>query len=156
MSTLTFHCLYIYILTDVHAQSLSCVWLRNPMDYSRPGFPVLHNLLVFAQTHVHWIGNTIQPSHPLHTLLLLPSIFPSIRVFSNELALCIRWPKSWSFSFRINPSNEYSGLIPRLATVWKVSVPRSPTESCSVSIPVPIYTNYHVFNRQNRHLFVLQ
>ena len=119
-------------------------------------FPVLHHLPVFTQTHVHWIGNTIQPSHPLHTLLLLPSIFPSIRGFSNELALRARWSKSWSFSFRINPSNEYSGLIPWLATVWKVSVPRSPTGSCSVSIPVPICTNYHVLNRQNRHLFVLQ
>ena len=53
----------------------------------------------------------IQPSHPLSSLLLLPSIFPSIRVFSNESALCIRWPKYWSFSFNISPSNEHSGLI---------------------------------------------
>ena len=73
--------------------------------------PVLHHLLELPQTHVHRVGDAIQPSHPLSTRLLLTSIFPSIRVFSNELALCIRWPKYWSFSFNISPSNEYSGLI---------------------------------------------
>ena len=57
---------------------------------------------------VHWVGDVIQPSHPL---LLLSSIFPSIRVFSNELALCVWWPKYWSFRLSISPSNEYSGLI---------------------------------------------
>ena len=62
-----------------------------------------------AQTHVHWVSGAIQPSHPLWPLLLLPSVFPSIRVFSNESALCIKWSKYWSF--RISPSNEYSGLI---------------------------------------------
>ena len=70
-----------------------------------PGFPVLHHLLEFAQT---------LPSNHLilcHPLLLLPSAFPSIKVFSNELALCIRWSKYWHFSFSIRPSNEYSGLI---------------------------------------------
>ena len=60
-----------------------------------------------TQTRVHWVGDAIQPSHPL----LLPSIFPSIRVFSKESALRIRWLKYWNFSFSINPSNEYSGLI---------------------------------------------
>ena len=78
------------------------------MDCSTPGFPVLHNLLEFAQIHVHRVGDAI---HLIPPLLLLPSIFPSIRVFSNESALCIRWPKYWSFSFTICPSNEYSGLI---------------------------------------------
>ena len=74
------------------------------------GFPVLRFLPEFAQTHAHSVGDAIQPSHP-YLFLLLPSIFPSIRVFSNELALHIRWPKYWSFSFNISPSNEYSGLI---------------------------------------------
>ena len=64
-----------------------------------------------AQTDVHWVSDANQPSHPLSSPLLLPSIFPSIRVFSNESALCMRWPKYWSFSFNISPSNEHSGLI---------------------------------------------
>ena len=81
------------------------------MNCSTPGLPVHHQPLEVIQTHVHWVGDAIQPSHPLSSLLLLPSIFPSIRVFSNESALCIRWPKYWSFSFSIIPSNEYSGLI---------------------------------------------
>ena len=69
------------------------------MDCSTPGLPVLHHLPEFAQTHVHWVMDAIQPSHPLS----LPSIFPSIRAFSNDLALHIRWSKYWSFS--ISPSN---------------------------------------------------
>ena len=77
--------------------------------YSTPGVPVLHCLPELAQTHVHAVGDAIQPSRPLSPPLLLPSIFPSIRVFSDGLALCIRWPKYWSFS--ISPSNKYSGLI---------------------------------------------
>ena len=81
------------------------------MDCSTPGFPVLHHLLELAQTHVHWVSDALQPSYPLSSLLLLPSIFPSIRVFFNESVLHIRWPKYWSFSFSISPSNEYSGLI---------------------------------------------
>ena len=85
--------------------------LCDPMDCSTPGFPVLHYLPEFAQTHVLWVGDAIQPSHPLSPLLLLPSVFPIIRVFSIELALCIRRPKYWSFSFSISPSSEYSGLI---------------------------------------------
>ena len=81
------------------------------MDCSTPGFPVFHYLSEFAHIHVH---ESVTPFNHLilfHPLLLLPSIFSSIRVFFNEAALCIRWPKYWSFSFSINPSNEYSGLI---------------------------------------------
>ena len=99
------------------------------MDHSTLGLPVHHQLLEFAQTHVHQVGDAIQPSHSLSPLHLLPSIFPSIKVFSNELAFCIRWPKYWSFSFSLSPSNEYSGLISLLSkglsrvftsiTVWK-------------------------------------
>ena len=87
----------------------SCPTLCNPMDCSSPGFPVHHQLLELAQTHVHQVSDAIQPSHPL--LSLLPSIFPSIRVLSSESVLCIRWPKYCSFSFSISPSNEYSVLI---------------------------------------------
>ena len=92
-------------------QVLSHVWLCDPMDCSTPGLPVHHQLLDFTQTHVHWVGDAIQSSHLLSYPLLLPSIFPSIRVFSNESALHIRWPKHWSFSFNISFSNEHSGLI---------------------------------------------
>ena len=74
-----------------------------------PGFLIYHQLPELAQTHVHRVGDAIQPSHPWSPLPLLPSIFPSTRVFFNEPLLHIRWPKYWSFSF--SPSNEYSGLI---------------------------------------------
>ena len=89
----------------------SCSTLCDPMDCSMPGFPVHHQLLELAQTHVI---ESVMPSNHLilcSPLLLLPSIFASISVFSNESALRIRWPKYWSFSFSISPSNEYSGLI---------------------------------------------
>ena len=89
----------------------SCLTLCDLMDYSMPGFAVLHHLPEPAQTHVHWVGDAIQPSHPLLSPLLLTSIFPSIRVFSNKSALHIRWPNYWSFSFSISPSNEHPGLI---------------------------------------------
>ena len=89
----------------------SCPTVCDPMDCSTPGLPVHHQLLELAQSHVHRVGDAIQPSHPLLSILLPPSIFPSIRVFSNESAFCIRWPKYWSFSFSLSPSNEYSGLI---------------------------------------------
>ena len=83
----------------------------DPMDCSTPGFPVLHYLLEFAQTHVHWIGDAIQPSCPLS------SPTPSVINLSQNQGLfkwvssSHRWSKYWSFSFSINPSNRYSGLI---------------------------------------------
>ena len=89
----------------------SCPTLCNCMDCSTPGLPVHHQLPEFTQTHVHQV---VMPSSYLilgHPLLLLPSIFSSIRVFSNESALHIRWPKYWSLSFNISPSNEHTGPI---------------------------------------------
>ena len=86
-----------------------CLNLYNPMDCSTWGFPVLHHLPKLAQTHFHWVIDAIQPSCPLSSLLLLPWIFPTIRVFSNESALYIRWPKCCNFS--LSPSNYCSGLI---------------------------------------------
>ena len=89
----------------------SCPTFCNPMDCSMPGFPVLHHLLKLFK---FMTIESLMPSNLLafcSPLLLPPSIFLSIRVFSNELALHIRWPKYWSFSFSISPSNEYSGLI---------------------------------------------
>ena len=89
----------------------SCLTLWDPMNRSMPGLPVHHQLLEFTQTHIY---SVVMPSNHLilcRPLLLLPSIFPSIMVFSNELARRIKWPKYWSFIFSISPSNEYSGLI---------------------------------------------
>ena len=86
----------------------SCPTLCDPMGCSTPGYPVLHCLLELVQIHVYWVSDH-QTISFCHLLLLLPSIFPNIRVLSNESALCIRWPKYWSFS--ISPSNEYSGWI---------------------------------------------
>ena len=89
----------------------TCIRLCDPMDCSTPGFPVHHQL----QSLLKLMSiESVMPSNNLifcHSLLLLPSIFPSIRVFSNESVLHIRWPKYWSFSFSISPSNEYSRLI---------------------------------------------
>ena len=81
------------------------------MNHSTAGLPVHHQLQEFTQTHGLWVSDAIQPPHPLSSPLLPPSVFPNIRVFSNESALPIRWPKYWSFSLSIRPSNEYSGLI---------------------------------------------
>ena len=109
---------------DLHIQMLTgcccclvsqlCLTLCDPINCSMPGFP--DHLLEFAQMHVRWLGDAIQPSH----LLLPPSSALSLSqhhglfqswLFFNESALCIRWPNYWSFSFSISPSNEYSGLI---------------------------------------------
>ena len=81
------------------------------MNRSMPGLPVHHQLPEFTQTHVHRVGDAIQPAHLCRPLFLLPPIHPSIRVFSNESTLRMRWPKYWSFSFSISPSNEHPGLI---------------------------------------------
>ena len=81
------------------------------MGCSMPGLPVPHHLLKFTQVRVHWINDAIQLSLHLLPFLLLPSISLIIRVFSNESALRIRWPKYWRFSFSISPSKEFSGLI---------------------------------------------
>ena len=85
------------------------------MDCSTPGFPVFHHLLELTQTpkKANTIESVIPSNHLIlcRPLLLLPLIFPRIRAFSNESALHIRWPKYWSLSLSLSPSNEYSGLI---------------------------------------------
>ena len=106
-----------------------CTTLCDPMDCSTPSFPVLHYLPELAQTPVHWVGDAIQPSHPLSSPLLLPSIFPRIRVFSSESALHIRWPKYWSFSFSISPCSEYPGLISFRMDWWTPCNPKDSQES---------------------------
>ena len=89
----------------------SCPTLCDPMNCSTPGLPVHHQLPEFTQTHIHRVSDAIQPSHPLSPLLLLPPVPPSIKVFSSESALRMRWPKYWSFSFSIIPSKEIPRLI---------------------------------------------
>ena len=81
------------------------------MNYSMPGLPVHHQLLEFTQTLAYQVGDTIQPSHPLSPLLLLPPIPPNLRVFSIESTLRMSWPKYWSFSFSISLSSEHPELI---------------------------------------------
>ena len=90
-------------------QLLSHLALYSHMDCSMPGFPVLHYLSEFPQTHVHWISDVIQPS--LSSLSLCAFNLSQYQGLFHESALLIRWPKYWSFSFTISPSNEYSGLI---------------------------------------------
>jgi len=100
-----------WLMIFVVVQTCSHVRLFGPMDCSTPGFPIIHHLPELAQTHVHWVGDAIQPSHLLSS--------PSSPVFnlsqhqglSNDSAHPIRWPKYWNFSFNISPSNEHSGLI---------------------------------------------
>ena len=87
-----------------------CLTLCNPMNCSTPGLPVHHQLPEFTHTHIHRVGDAIQPSHPLSSPSP-PALNPSIRVFSNESTLYMRWPKYWSFSFSIIPSKEHPGLI---------------------------------------------
>ena len=85
--------------------------LFKPMDHNTLDFPVHHQLPELTQTHVCQVSDAIQPSHPLSSPSPHAFILSSIRIFSSESVLCIRWPKYWSFSFSISPSNEYSGLI---------------------------------------------
>ena len=89
----------------------SCPTLCDPVNRSTLGLPVHHKLPEFTQTHAHWVGDAIQPSHPLSSPSPPAPVPPSIRVFSSESALGVRWPKYWSFSFSISPSNEHPGLI---------------------------------------------
>ena len=89
----------------------SCPTLCDTMNDSKLGLPIHHQLPEFTQTHIHRVSDAIQLSHPLMSLLLLPPILPSIRVFFNESTLRMRWQRYWSFSFSISPSNEHPGLI---------------------------------------------
>ena len=102
-------CIFPYI-SSVQLFSMSPM-LCDPIDCSTPGFPVHDQFLEFTQTHFHWGSHAIHHLILCQPLLLPPSIFPSIKVFSNESVLLIRWSKYWSFRFSISSSNGYSGLI---------------------------------------------
>ena len=115
--------LYTYIIVCLFIQfssvAQSCPTLCYPMNHSMPGLPVHHQLPEFTQTHVHQVGDAIQPSHPLPSPFPPAPIPPNIRVFSNESTLRKRWPKYWNFSFSISPSKEYPGLIYQMIQLYK-------------------------------------
>ena len=107
---------HLYMITEKTISQFSlvaqsCPTLYDPMNCSTPGLPVDHQLPEFTQTHVHRVSDAIQPSHPLSSPSPPAPIPPSIRVFSNDSTLCMRWPKYWSFSLSISSSNEHPGLI---------------------------------------------
>ena len=91
--------------------SQSCLTICDPMNRSTPGLPFHHQLPEFTKTHVYRVSDAIQTSHPLSSPSPPALNLSQHQDFSNESALCIRWPKYWSFSFNISPSNEHPGLI---------------------------------------------
>ena len=101
----------VYYIYCCYSVAQSCPALHDPMDCSIAGSPVPHHLPEFAQVHAHWTGDASSHLILWCPLLLLASVFTIIRDFSNELTVLIRWPKYWSFSFSISPSNDYPGLI---------------------------------------------
>ena len=96
---------------QIRSVAQSCPTLCDPMNRTTPGLPVHYQLPEFTQTHIHGVSDAIQPSHPLSSPPPPAFNLSQHQVFSNESALCIRWPRYWSFGFSISPSNEYSGLI---------------------------------------------
>ena len=106
---------YVIFIIIISAQfssvAQSCLSLCDPMNYSMPGLPIHHQLPESTQTHVHWVSDAIQPSHPLSSPSPPALNLSRIRVILSESALYMRWPKYWSFNFNISPTNEHPGLI---------------------------------------------
>ena len=108
-SKLCWECIWLAVQFGLVTQS--CPTLCDSMHCSTPGFPVNHQLLELAQTHADWVGEAMQPSHPLSSPFPPAFNLSQYQGLFNELVSCNRWPNYWSFSFSISPSNEYSGLI---------------------------------------------
>ena len=153
------HCLYGRALSQFKFGSVtqSCPTLSDHMDCSTPGGFTVHNQLQeLAQTQVHRVGDAIQPSHPLSSPWFLPSIFPSIRVFSSESVLQFRWPKYWNYSFRISPSTEYSELISfridwfdplAVQGTLKSLLQQNSSEESVLGAQLSLYSNSHIHTR---------
>ena len=118
----------------------SCPTLCSPMDCSTPGLPVHYQLPELAQTHVHWVGDAIQPSHPLSSPSPPALSLSQHQVFSSESAFLIRWPKYWSFSFNISPSNDHSRLI-SFRMDWLDLLAVQGTLKSPSSIPLPTHSD---------------
>ena len=142
-------CCYSCLVTKL------CQILCDPMDYSTLGFPILHCLPAFAQTHIHYISDAIQPSHPLLSPSPPALNFPSIKVFSCDSPLCIRWSKYQSFSFSISPSSEYSGLISFGIDFFDLLAVQGTQESFSAQFESinffraqpSLWSNFHIYTR---------
>ena len=115
---LVFVCVFVFFFTLFSLVAQSCPTLCDPMNCSTQVLSVHQKLPEFTQTHIHRVGDVIQPSYPLLSPSPPPPLPPRIRVFSNESTLCMRWPKYWSFSFSVSPSNEHPGLISLGWTGW--------------------------------------
>ena len=131
---------HIQRLCCYYSVSQSCPTLCEPMNYSTPGFPILHHLLEFAETHIHWVSDAIQQSHPLSSPSPPAFNLSQHQSFSNELALHIRWPKYWSFSLSISLSNEYSKAAAAAASAKSLQSCLTlcgPIDGCPLGSSVP-------------------
>ena len=130
----------------------SCLTLCHPMNRSMPGLPVHHHLPEFTQTHVHRVSDAIQPSQPLSSPSPPAPIPPSIRVFSNESTLYMRWPKNWSFSFSIIPSKESPGLISYRMDWLDLAVQGTLKSLLQHHSPKPSILRCSAFFKSNSHI----
>ena len=130
----------------------SCPTLHDPMDYSMPGLSITNsqNLLKLMSIKSVMLSNHLVLYHPL---LLPPSVFPSIRLFSSESTLRVRWPKYWSFSFSISPSNEYSGLISFRMDWWDLLAVKGTLKSTNTTVQKHQFFNVQLSLRSNSHIY---
>ena len=152
-NTYIFFYICVYVSVQFSSVTHSCPTLCDPMDCSTPGFPIHHQLLELTQTRVI---KSVMPSNHLilcSPLLLLPSIFPGIKVFANQSDLPIKWPKRRSFTFSISHSNEYSGLISFRMHSWMTLMSKGLSKIFSnttvqkhqfYSTQLSLWSNFHI------------